>query len=397
MMRSGWDRFGEWRRRHPDLVFALAITLFLRIWFAALGAGSLIAHLPEMTPNIAAQYHGLAPAPNQGLWLLLTPWQRWDAIWYQRIAESGYRPGDPNFSFNPLLPILMNLFATILGNPLLASLVMTTVATFGAFGLLYRFSAELFDEAIAKRAVLYWAVFPTSFFLLGAYAESVLAVCALAALYFARHQRWWLSGIASAGATLARPIGFLIALPLLIEAWRSGKSMRDRWRTLPSLLGVAVAQGAWMLYLQIAFGDAMLWVRAEDAWQRVFVIPGQTVLWTIQNITTGRGLLANNILDFTLTAVTMIAVVLAIKKLPLAFSTFALVMLAVPLLSYMQSDSFALTPMASMGRRALIAFPAFISLAIEWHGKWKEPIWVLTSLSLQGILFIAFTQWYWVD
>lgn len=350
-----------------------------------------------MTPNIASQYHGLAPLPTQGMWLLITPWQRWDAIWYLRIAEFGYRPSDPNFSFNPLLPILIHVLSLVSNNALFSALVIATLATFGSFVLIYRIGAELFNQAAAQRTVLYWAVFPTSFFLLGGYAESVLAFSALASLYFARRRGWWLSGIAAAVAALARPIGFLVALPLALEVWRSGNSWRERARALPPLLGVLFAQAAWMIYLQVFFGDAMLWVRAEDAWQRIVVIPGQTVLWTLQNISAGKGLIANNISDFGLTLVVLLAVLASIRRLPLSFSIYAFLMLLVPLASYMQSESFAETPMASMGRRAVVAFPAFIALGSLWRGKWKEPLWVLSSLTLQGVLFVAFTQWYWID
>lgn len=67
--------------------------------------------------------------------------------------------------------------------------------------------------------MVYWAIFPTSYYLFGGYAEPVLTVSTLASLYFARRKRWWTACLASAGATLARPVGFLIAVPLAIEAW----------------------------------------------------------------------------------------------------------------------------------------------------------------------------------
>lgn len=396
-MPSWRNSFAEWQRVHPDLVLAFIVVVALRIWFGILGAVSLLAQTPELTPNIAAQYHGLAPLPTQGQWLLITPWQRWDAIWYLRIADFGYARDDLSPSFFPFFPILVRGFESLVGNASLAGLIVCTMAAFGVFVILYRISAELFDDARARRAVLYCAVFPTSYYLLGGYAESVLVVCSLASLYFARQNRWWLAGLAAAGATLARPIGFLVALPLAIEAWRSGSSIDERVRALPSLLGVAVAMGTWMIYLQAQFHDALLWIHAEDGWQRVFVIPGQTIWWTIQDIIEARAQAANNILDLGLTGIAFGAVLIAFRKLPLSFSVYALAMLSVPLLSYAQAEAYKLMPMAAAGRRALVAFPMFVGLGTLWHGKWKEPLWILTSLTMQGILFIAFTQWYWID
>jgi hypothetical protein len=53
--------------------------------------------------------------------------------------------------------------------------------------------------------------------------------------------------------------------------------------------------------------------------------------------------------------------------------------------------------MAAAGRRALVAFPAIMALAIVWRGKWKEPLWIICSAAIQLLLFVAFVQWLWVD
>ena len=69
---------------------------------------------------------GPAPAPAGGWpeqvirdgepWsLFLSTWQRWDAIWYQRISEDGYRPGDGTVRFMPLYPLLVRAVALPLG------------------------------------------------------------------------------------------------------------------------------------------------------------------------------------------------------------------------------------------------------------------------------------------
>ena len=158
----------------------------------------------------------------------------------------------------------------------------------------------------------------------------MLAVCALATLSFARERRWWLAGIAAAGATLSRPVGFLIVLPLVIEAWSAGKSMRQRVPKLASVTGVFAAMGAWMLYLEFSFQDAFLWVHAEETWKRIFVSPVSTVQWTIQYILSGQYAVANNALDIGLTAVVFVAILASLKKLPLSVSAYALIMLIVP-------------------------------------------------------------------
>ena len=393
-----YQAFRTWCSSHSDWALALGLVVGLRLWFALWGAGIILVHGTPIVPNPPTMYHEITRVPDEGWSLVLAPWQRWDEIWYERIASLGYAPDDASPSFFPLFPILSRGVVLILANNYLAAeLVVSTLATCGAFVLLYRLTAELVDETTARHVVVYWAVFPTSFYLFGGYAESVLALCTLASLYWARHMRGWRAAFASAGATLARPVGFLIAVPLVIEAWNAGSTLRVRARALIPLVGVMIGLGAWMLYLQIAFGDALLWMHAEGTWQRVFVIPGQTVLWTAQNILSGQGAVANNIIDFGLTVILFVAILAGFRKIPFAFSAYALMMLIVPLLNYAQVGTYALAPMAAAGRRAMVVLPAFVALACSWRGKWRTSLWVIISLTLQVILFLAYVLWLWVD
>ncbi len=384
----------RWSAAHPDIVFALLVTATLRVWFAVWGAAVIVGNGAPIMPNPPDMYHGLARVADEGLGLLLAPWQRWDTIWYLRIAEFGYSPTDASAAFFPFFPLLTRALAILIPNYLVAGLIVSTAATCLAFLFLYRLCADLADAATARRAVIYWAFFPTAFFLFAPYAESTLAACALASIYFARRGQWGLAALAGAGATLARPIGFLVLLPLAIEGWRQAG---NRWRALAALAASVGAMLMWMLYLHIQFNDALLWLHAQGGWGRISVIPGETIVWTLQRILSGEGAVANNITDLILTLIACAAIGAAWRKLPLDLSTYALVMIGVPLLSYMQVSGYELAPIAAAGRRVLVAFPAFIALAMAWRGKWKEPLWIVGSATAQVILFSIFVRWLWVD
>ena len=388
------NSIGRWGAANRDIVFVLLVTAVLRVWFAAWGAAVIVGNGAPIVPNPPTMYHELTRVPDEGLGLLLAPWQRWDAIWYLRIAELGYAPDDVSPSFFPLFPLLTRALALLVPNFLAAGLIVSTVATFLAFLFLYRLCDDLADTETARRAVIYWALFPTAFFLFAPYAESSLAACALASVYFARREKWGLAAIASAGATLARPIGFLVLVPLAIEAWRQTGNRGRAMAALGSSLGAMLL---WMLYLHVQFNDALLWVHAEEGWQRVFVFPWETILRAFQGILSGEGAVANNFVDLTLTFVACAAIVVAWKKLPLSLSTYALVMIGVPLLNLAQVSGYELAPMAAAGRRALVAFPAFIALALAWRGKVKQPLWIVVSAAAQVILFGLFVRWLWVD
>lgn len=387
-----------WNTTHTGWIPGFVAIALLRTWLALLGLAALLTgtQLTEWA-RFNGLYHDVEPIPPQGQGLLLAPWQRWDALWYERIARIGYS-SDESTSFFPLFPVLMRRVATFLGGDfVLAGVIICTVAAFFAFVLLYRITAQVLDVYSAKRAVLYWAIFPTSYYLLGGYAESVMAACALATLYFAQRKIWWLTGIAAAGATLTRPVGFLVLVPVVIEVMQQAVGWSKRLRMiLPSLLATTLAMGAWILYLQLALNDGLLWMHSEEAWKRVFVFPGQTILLTIQKIIEGQFLLPN-IIDLVLTMIVFGAILTGIKKVPLSFSAYALVMLIVPMLNYAQSGTYASIPMAAGGRRAMVVFPAFISLGGLVRGRWLQPAWIAFSLSFQAVLFIEFVRWIWID
>ncbi len=380
-------------RQHPDVTFSLALVVLMRIWFAFWGAAIILSRGGSVGPTTAAAFHGIAPSPQDGLWLLVAPWQRFDTIWYIRIAEMGYSGSDASAAYFPLFPILMRGFGILLGgNYLLAGLLLNTVAVLCAFVLLYRLTAQLADPPTAQRALLFWVTFPTAFYLFSGYAEPLLAALALASLYFALRKNWWAAGLAGAGATLARPVGLLIALPLAIEAWRAGQSWRERLNGLVPLLAVGVAMSVWTLYLYMAFGDALRWANAQKVWDTSIVFPGQTILLAIEGAIKGKIFLGNTILNLSLTLVVLVAILAGLKKLPISFSLYALAMLVVPLLTY-----FPISPVADAGRRAMVIFPAFMALAMVLRRSWQMSLWIAVSASLQAILFAQFVLWIWTD
>ena len=113
--------------QHPGLLFSTGAVIFLRIWFAIWGAAMILVRGTPITPDPPTLYHGLTRVPDEGLSLLLAPWQRWDAIWYLRIANYGYASNDPSASFFPLFPLLVRVVALPLGgNYVAAALVVST-------------------------------------------------------------------------------------------------------------------------------------------------------------------------------------------------------------------------------------------------------------------------------
>src|SRR5439155_9631860 len=94
-------------------------------------------------------------------------WARWDSVWFLRIAEHGYSAASGAASaFYPLYPATVALLGrAFFGHYVLAGILISLAAAFGAFLVLYRIAEERLGADGARRAVLYLALFPFALFL----------------------------------------------------------------------------------------------------------------------------------------------------------------------------------------------------------------------------------------
>src|SRR5262249_21192870 len=157
-----------------------------------------------------AQGFHLSPQPHA----ILEAWARYDACWFAAIAERGYRQSigptpDMRAAFFPLFPALMATLTPIVGTPLLAGLIVSNTCLLIFLALLWTIVQRDWGPEVARRATWIYLLFPSGFFLSGAYSESLLLVTTTAAVLMARRRHWLLAGILAGLATLARPIGVI--------------------------------------------------------------------------------------------------------------------------------------------------------------------------------------------
>jgi len=226
----------DWRTlRFPFAVWAIS-RLIILIW-----AFVVVSILPVRVLTIV----GAAPRPPaEGMSALIEPWARWDTLWYLRLAERGYATTDLTGGFFPLYPLLIRALMFIAPNTLFDALLISNLAALVAFSMFYLLALKLLDEATARRALLYWVAFPTSFFFFAGYAEALMVLAALASVFAARTRRWLGAGIAAALATLTRPPGFLIGASLAVEAVLTRGTPGEYARRLIALLFIPLALGA---------------------------------------------------------------------------------------------------------------------------------------------------------
>jgi Gpi18-like mannosyltransferase len=326
---------------------------------------------------------------------------RWDTGFYLSIADEGYQYGGvqfPSVAFFPLLPLLIRAVAFVIGDFLVAGLIVTNLALLGATMLFYRLVDEEWGMSVADRAVWYLLIFPLSFFGSAIYSESLFLLVSIGALYFARRGYWESAAMLGFAAALTRLVGIIVA-PMLLAEWWLQRQRRPGERR-PSLLAllaplvVSLGTCAYMLYLQRAFGDPFAFVRATAAWDRVLRSPLQILSDLVQQPAEGwlAALLAGRLpLDnwIDLLAVLFFVGLGCILLYQRRWSEGLFVLLGALL-------PFSSGLLMSQRRYMWILFPAFSLLA-----RWGERPWVdraIITISLLGLaLFTAmFANWYWV-
>jgi len=367
-------------------------------------------------PQHAETLHGL-------LKRVLEPWAHWDGVWFIRIAADGYRAHARSEAFFPLYALLVRAAALLTGHYyVVAGLVVSLVCYAGAMVVLFKLARELLGPRVALWSVVFISVFPTALFFQAVYSESLFLLLTLLSFWWARRGRWALASLAGLLAVLTRSSGVVLLLPLAVIWWeqRRGSAVRlpggpaagsaahgrrPRASSLAWLLLVPAGLVLYMAYLWGAFGDPLLFGSVQAYWGRQLTLP-TTAIWrgAVTAVSGVRWLAAHgvgpilgtrlpsgglngdviaNLLEFTGFAAALAMLVACWRKLPAAYTLYALAALLFPLLY-----STTARPLYSLPRFIIVVFPLFMGAAavLASHRAWR---WVVVAV--MGALLLAST------
>lgn len=374
--------------------YSLRVFLGVRIGLFVLGLLS-----PGLFPPIDPVSVPGWPAralPDPGWHVLFTAWERFDALWFLRIADEGYRAADGSAAFFPLYPLLTRFVSVLLGGrPFAAALLVSNAAMLGALTLLYDLTRSEISDTAARTTIVLLCVFPTAFFLFAPYSESLFLLFAVAALWAARRDRWWLAAAAGFGATLTRNVGVVLVVALLAEAIQQRTSEgRSPVRGILASGVAGLGTVSYLLFWQAKTGDWLAPIHQQANWERVFSWPWSTVLdgtgaaFRYVGDTNGPYWL----IDWLLVVPILAASVVALFRYRWAFRVYLWGGLLIPL-SYVFQDR----PLMSMPRFVLPLFPAFWAMA-ETLDRWRVPRWAVAAVGAAGLglLVPLFVNWYYI-
>ena len=345
---------------------------------------------------------------------LLAPLARWDAVWYLRVADSGYGESEARAAFFPLYPLLVRGLAEPFGASPAALLAAAYLVALGAFlaalTLLYRLVSLELGRPLAQPTLLLLAVFPAALYFGAPYAESLFLALSVGAFYAARTGRWAWAGTCAAAAAATRNSGVLLMLPLAIVWWSSReRDPRDAAWLLLAPLGL----GAYALYLGLAEGDALRFMHAHEAWYRELSVPlagawqglvaavdgvrqlasGQTeVVYFTEAVGDPYRIAAINLTLFGSLVFGVAACVGVFRRLPPAYGAWVAISLLLPL-----SEPVKPQPLMSLPRFLAVLFPIFMWLAVWCEERRATDRVVAVSALGLGLFTAQFASWHWIS
>jgi hypothetical protein len=183
-------------------------------------------------------------------------------------------------------------------------------------------------------------------------------------------------------AVLTRTSAVLLVVPMAVyylqqRGWR----WRRADRRLAALALVPLGLALWIVYLATAFGQPLLFARAQGHWRRALVFPlvtpwraAETAVDGARQVLSGQsahayfpiqpggnviGTAIENLTAFVLLVGVVALFVYGLRRLPAAYSTWTLLAAGYPLFF-----PGRYVPLSSYARFVLVAFPLFVAAAV---------------------------------
>ncbi|GAA1612916.1 hypothetical protein GCM10009679_16190 [Saccharothrix algeriensis] len=403
------DQGAAWHRWRPSVVTGFVT------WAAGILAYFLVTAVAWMPTEGLDSKAG--PVPTT-FGQLISSWNHWDTVWYVIIADSGYEYDERSTAFFPLYPMTVRAANALLpGGTFEAGLIVGALACLAALILMHRLVTEMLGAADARRATFYLLAFPTGFYLVAAYNESLFVALALASLYCMRKGRWWWAAMFAGYASATRMAGVMLGAAFVYEYLRqrgfSVRRLRDAaregrlGRQVASLFDrnafavvlVPAGLAAYMLFCYLTFGNALHFLESQKAWFRSGFTAPWLVIGDVVDLISGSESIYHPDALRNLANLTTALAVLALVVLSLVgpwklggdhayLAIFAAIIILMPLSNPIHTHY----PISSTWRYALECTVAFMVLARMGRNPHFDRVYTTVALALQGAMVIVFVQ-----
>jgi len=382
----------------------------LLIWVAGCLAASVLGTAPGLVRRFDPT--GISTSFGSVGNVLAAPAVRGDAIWYLRIAQSGYHTAAAT-RFFPLYPLLVRAGSWLTGSLTVAGILISLAAVLVGLLIIHRLTVLELGARVANLTIELIAFGPLALFLSAVYTESLFLALSAGTFYAARRGRWATAGALGGLAALTRVTGVLLVVPVLIlflygprtdaEPVKPQLRFMPRYRLTPAVLWTALipaGTAVFSVYLTLrgyrptAFLTAQsrfthhvpalpvvaVWDAAQMAWQELRLGFSGVVGFASQT---------QSVVGMIALGAAVVALTGVFRRLPLAYGLFILVGLLVPLSSPTVGD-----PLKGLARYETVLFPLYMAAA-AWAIERGTRRPLLLGFAALGIFFTAqFATWH---
>lgn len=314
-------------------------------------------------------------------------WGGFDGVHYLNISQNGYASQFTQ-AFLPTYPILIKIFTFGFIPPLYVGVLINNICFLASLIVVKKVFTSMSISSNYKFFVILYFVFPTSFFFSAVYTEGLFLLLSVMVFYYFSKEKYFYTGLFGAIGSSVKLIGAFI-FPVLIMSlvFVSLRKIKVS-KNLFWLLIIPAGLIAYMVFLQIQFGDFLYFLHAQNYFGNArssnFVLLPQVVFRymkifaTVPIFTTMYFI---SVLELLSAAFFILIPLILYKKIPLNWLLYSLTIVVVPSLT----GTFS-----SMPRYVLMSFPVFM-LVSKLKPRYFYPI-AFVLACLQVILFSLFAS-----
>lgn len=316
-------------------------------------------------------------------------WAGWDGGHFLAIAKNGYITLE-DYAFFPLFPLVVKISSFLFfGNLTLAGLVVSHLCAVAFLYIFYNLVKKHTGRSVATATILTFILFPTSFFTVALYSESLFLLFVAFSFYFLSKKNYLYASIFTILASLTRLVGIALVIAIIYSYLESKKFKiknlgKSFWQVLISPLGFIF----YLFYLYLTTGDFLYFLKAQQFfWQRSIINPIATISAYVGEIVTLHPRPLFHYFDLLITVLFFLVLVLGRRKIPSSWWLFSVLVILIPA---------STTSLVSMSRFALASLGSFVIIGkfLEEKPYLKMPLWAL-SLFIQALLVVRFASGIW--
>jgi hypothetical protein len=379
------------RLKKSAFVYILVLFIVSRLFYMALGDQSIKLFDKYVPPSITGYSVKINFHPYIQMWYV------WDAPNYGNLARQ-YSTSlsilHPSFEKNgkegyyllhwfPLYPLASKLLSALTHiNIPYSQLLISNIAFIAALYMLYKLMRLDENDDFARTVVALLVLLPTSFLFSAALSEPLSLFLAIASLYYARRQRWIWAGIMGFFLALCHSQGFLIAIPLLVEAIQQYGFKTEQLKAYikPIIACVLTASGLFLFMLYCWIRTKNLFAYVDSQYADTGLRLGNPLVFLYHNLLRFKTLVILGELLIVLTAW---------KKMRWSYSIYAFIWIILTIA--IQSNTAGI---GSSLRYISVVFPVAIAAGYLTRIKsLNNLVWISLGI-FNGAFFILWANWW---